>query len=899
VQFFKEKDEVLALIAASCNASTEREFEAAHAELSKILLNYLEQSQLILPHVPDLVDPINQKLTSLLVSLEDSASEDAKAAAMRQLFYVGNVSYSLCRVAGYKYVMKHFLHEVSHLESCLSLLNQQDRADHRWETRYVLLLWLAALCLIPFDICSMDSSLQIEPSQPVDASDATEPSESIESSSVPGPPARTLVTNIVTQCKAFLSDTGPTREAAAVCLSCLLTRPDMENAHLQEFMQWSVQQLEEWAQRPAAERATLSADYFCVLGVFLSVFQVFKLGHRTKLLPYGPLLLPHCFSLSGEECQTSLRKLIAKLVQRIGMNFLPPRVAKWRYLRGNRSLTFGGAAAAAGAGGAVGAMGSAAAEQGETQGGEIQGGGAAEGAEEEEDEEEAEVPMLMDDVMEHLLCALRDKDTVVRWSAAKGIGRITMRLAQEFAKDVIDAVIDAFSDPEADSNWQGGCLALAELSRRGLLLPERLFSVIPFVERAIQFDVLRGQHSIGAHVRDAACYVCWAFCRAYSPLVMAPFIRLLTTSLLTTALYDREVNCRRAASAAYQETVGRQGDQNVPHGIEIITIADYFAVGNRNSSFTSIAAAVVTLDRKLHQFFLMHLRAVKLQHWDRDVRRLASKALAHLVPIDPQASVALLAELVPACSSPHLNTRHGSILATSEVLSALTNCGVSLSEQLCAAVVGVLPAIEKARLFRGRGGEQIREAVCELVQSVARSRVPMSVKLQVLYVESLNEHLKQPHESVQHAARDALRAFFHAYFSTGAPPSERLQKLTVLKYMEGLDSEVNVCATRGYALALGVLPLRLAASPPGRLGEVLAALGASSSPSKLVAGEYDANTCCNCVEALMELAERVAESPQLSALQVGQCFSLLFRASEDYSVDKRGDTGSWSRTMAL
>jgi hypothetical protein len=78
VQFFKEKDEVLALIRASCNAGTERQFEAAHAELSKILLNYLEQSQLILPHVPDLVDPINQKLTSLLVSLEESAPEEEK-----------------------------------------------------------------------------------------------------------------------------------------------------------------------------------------------------------------------------------------------------------------------------------------------------------------------------------------------------------------------------------------------------------------------------------------------------------------------------------------------------------------------------------------------------------------------------------------------------------------------------------------------------------------------------------------------------------------------------------------------------------------------------------------------------------------------------------------------------
>jgi hypothetical protein len=73
---------------------------------------------------------------------------------------------------------------------------------------------------------------------------------------------------------------------------------------------------------------------------------------------------------------------------------------------------------------------SAAAEQGETQGVEAQGGGVADAEGAEEDEEEAEVPLLMDDVMEHLLCALRDKDTVVRWSAAKGIGRITMRLAQ-------------------------------------------------------------------------------------------------------------------------------------------------------------------------------------------------------------------------------------------------------------------------------------------------------------------------------------------------------------------------------------------------------------------------------------------------------------------------------------
>ena len=103
-----------------------------------------------------------------------------------------------------------------------------------------------------------------------------------------------------------------------------------------------------------------------------------------------------------------------------------------------------------------------------------------------------------------------------RWSAAKGVGRICMRLPLPYANDVLDAVLTLFADAEDDSAWHGGCLALAELSRRGLLLPARLADVVPLVRDALQFDVLRGQHSVGAHVRDAACYVCWSFARAYS-----------------------------------------------------------------------------------------------------------------------------------------------------------------------------------------------------------------------------------------------------------------------------------------------------------------------------------------------------------------------------------------------
>ena len=133
-----------------------------------------------------------------------------------------------------------------------------------------------------------------------------------------------------------------------------------------------------------------------------------------------------------------------------------------------------------------------------------------------DDESDFDVSVELEDVLDRVLDALSDKDTVVRWSAAKGmlhtlfclffpfslsassisflsfhpltpllsalsgVGRITMRLPQSYANDVVGAVLALFTDPEADSAWHGGCLALAELSRRGLLLPGgALFLHIP------------------------------------------------------------------------------------------------------------------------------------------------------------------------------------------------------------------------------------------------------------------------------------------------------------------------------------------------------------------------------------------------------------------------------------
>eukprot|EP01060_Flectonema_neradi_P027568 TRINITY_DN3716_c0_g8_i1.p1 TRINITY_DN3716_c0_g8~~TRINITY_DN3716_c0_g8_i1.p1 ORF type:complete len:1250 (+),score=279.39 TRINITY_DN3716_c0_g8_i1:677-4426(+) len=827
--------------------------------VKEILETYQEQGQLlrtVLPEFAALIvkafwkraqddkEEVLQRFGSAEVSdiLKCKAEFEEDDDPRTYLHEIAVLAYVLGKVVGPKNLISHLPHDVRQFEYAFYYLiwSTATHAQRTWEIRYLLLLWMTNTVLVPFDIKSIDSGLH--------------DNLSLED----------LLLEVAQFC---LTRPGKVREVGAIFVGRLLTRPDMARSqHLPKFLKWC-----EGCLQPTDDET----EVFRQAGALSAIASLMKFGRREELAPHlgiisDMLTQEHLTELNN----MLLSKMLVKSVQRLGLAYLKPRVVSWRYQRGMRSLLDN------------------------LKGGQQQQQ-QQQAQEEQEEEEDDTAPEEVEPVLGVVLESLKNQDSIVRWSAAKGVGRLTARLAKEDADDVVVAVIETFDLYEDSNAWHGGCLALAELARRGLLLPSLIEQVIPITLKALKYEVVKGSYSVGRHVRDAGCYVCWAFARAYAPSDIATYAEKMSASLLSTALYDKEISVRRAAAAAFQECIGRLG--NFPHGIDIVTRADYFTLSNRKRAYLEVSPVIAAYDKAYHNHFAEHLANNRLQHSDRDVRQLAAEVLGKLSTSDDCdgdiVTTHINSLLKRSLTVGSVDSRHGSILGVAEiVLQSLDK----MSPETKTLIVNLMPTLEQSRLYRGRGGEHVRIAICRLIENMASAGMELPVALEVntvkgkkkvkalgRYQECLDEMLIQTNESVQLAASRAFGAFSKRYFQSfdenfhGKITSKLLNLLTTTN----LPNE-----RRGAALALGLMPY-FKETHHQVVEKLLQNIPVEEDPEC-----RDAESRRNACTAVAAIALR-EESPSMELIE--KIFTTLETASVDYTIDQRGDVGSLVRVAAM
>ncbi|WKX92268.1 hypothetical protein Q1695_010362 [Nippostrongylus brasiliensis] len=795
------------------------------ARYARLLDIYQEQ-----PNLLDCVIPSLLKKFESYVTLPSSASPDKRLdkLSVSALRYIAH----LTKVRGFKVIVRLLSHHVSYLDKLLTALEQYNTSvgSDLYE-RHVLLLWLWIVCKNPFDFRRFD---------PIDQ---------------PGSTANRILSVATSYLKYPWARTHP---AAVLVIAECLARLDcipLIPSIISECIEH------------------LSSNSENLLSYAVLVCAILKHVDRIHLLPHvfslKEAVIGH-FPLKKSSKDILTRKVFIKLVQRLALVVLKPRLAAWRYKRGRRLLEEN-LKEPKSLGNGVGTP--------------HHSGNCEMGADEicVEEEDDGEHP---DEVVEWaigcVLCALSDDHTMVRWSAAKGVGRITARLPRDFAVQVVDSILSSnFHRLAGHCSWHGGCLALAELSRRGILLPQSLEKAFSIAQQALFYEEPMGRHAFGSNVRDAACYVLWAFARAYEPDELKCFVDSVATSLMCVALFDREVNLRRAASAAFQENVGRQA--NFPDGIALLTIVDYFVVGNRWRCYNKACLEVVRFPR-YSDALVDHLIENKVIHWDEVIREQAASALGLLAPFHADYVLKKLPDLYDGCCSTNPVHRHGYILALSNTIQGLVSVGRKCDQVLQQAVELPWKLRAESEKLKVSGGELTRRALAAFIRCMSSIPIDLDVENIERWLDRLLVLACDNTAAIRSEAAAAAAAFFPAYFvkSVSSIADAKVNDIpSKITRARNENERVGLCSVVGF------LPPRFIDSNlfESVCDVIVTRRGIDVKWALARSSAVDALGCIFAVRPREDWTSSV--------------FDALFHAIEDYTTDSHGDIGRFVRMSAM
>ena len=784
--------------------------------LIKLLEPFQEWPQLIDPYlksiVPDLATAFLSTLTEIAKHHRIGGKRIAAIPVWRAICVL---LYTLCKVRGYKIIVRFFNNEPKYLEPMLVTYNAMniignpgedsndiDTLPSSWEERYIVLLWLSHLMLTPFDLSSISSK---KPTSRV-----------LEPARAKGPKIPNdvpwIASHAISLSISQLAESSKVREAAKVLLVRVALRPDMEKFDLFKILiDWVLSSLV----APTSEAiSSHTSPVYTSIGLLAFLEGLLATANTAFITPFIGVIFEtvHAIGSNDKTSANSVtssaltRKLVIKSLRSVTIHLQSPSLPPVVEMPPARY-----------------------------SGDEI-----------------------VEEVIDHLLTSLADKDTPVRYAASKALSIIAAKLDPAMAADIVEAVIESLeenvlwddtstgrtiSNHEKDNltsetllrntsavnalRWHGLVLTLSQLLFRRSPPPAQLPIILNALVLALNFEQRSTTgSSIGTSVRDAACFGMWAIARRYTTQQLqlvdtsaiqagsghgnsTSILQVLANELIIAATLDSAGNIRRGASAALQEMIGRHPD-TIEQGIAVVQVVDYHAVALRSKAMTEVSIAASSLS---NIYWLVILGA--LLTWrgvgspDAQSRRDTATAVGHLAKDRPHMVLKRVRQALTSTKDSQIEERHAFLLCLATIVENLDQSSLvelehlSSTDQYVDHLFDDIPLTQRHFVSPALRPSLTAEAISRLIKAVGRA-AHVSPTMNKILNENLSKRVQELQWSLQHKEELIIHTAAEAMYELFFAMDFEARKSVSQEWMSSYGSQKPKARYHGTLMALGI-----------------------------------------------------------------------------------------------
>lgn len=551
----------------------------------------------------------------------------------------------------------------------------------------------------------------------------------------------------------------------------------------------------------------------------------------------------------------------------------------------------------------------------------------------------------LEEIIDHILTSLADKDTPVRYAASKALSVITAKLDPAQAADIVEALLGSLEENVSWEDvatgrrvanhdlqnseqrslkrdltavnplrWHGLILALSQLLYRRSPPPEQLSSIVNLLLVALCFEQRSAVGaSIGTNVRDAACFGIWALARRYTteellaidtslidssgfgegPEGSVSVLQILANEIVVAACSDSSGNIRRGASAALQELIGRHPD-TIDRGIPIVQVVDYHAVALRSRALIDVALGASALNRLYWSALLNGLVGARgIRSVDAPSRRDAATAVGRLARRSPNESLQKVRDCLRSTSNRRVEELQGLVLSLAAIVAVMESDNLAIDAGSISSLTSMstffedIPTAGKDLANPTLRPHLTAEAICKLIAtfgSATRSSSPIASIAAPIFHASFNASIEILHLSLGRTEDLVINA------ATAAARE--------LLYFSDVSTREKL--VRSWISTIS----RPRTRPYGTIAALGAAFEQSDSLTELSSSIL--HSLLGQLDPQLEIETRVWAMKSLKScihtIKGAMSTSLIeaiSRCLDDYTTDQRGDVGSLLRLEAI